>query len=190
MQVLIVGKSQKALDGAVALIRARGHHADATNVFGAVLTEFELSAYDVVVLGGMVPPDLKAEFASAFRAANADVVIVHGMAGIPGVLAAQVEEVASADAAATLVRPRFVAASGTGPRHVAVTLSRAERAEVTVFWGTSFIPPDPESTSLDLVAGELSAGEHAIALPDVVPDQPVFVSVRLAGVTFALSSAA
>lgn len=190
MQVLIVGKSQKALDGAVALIQGRGHYVDATNVFAAVLTDFEPSRYDVVVLGGMVPPDLKAEFAAAFRAANAEVVIVHGMAGIPGVLAAQVEEVASAAAAEALVRPRFVAASETEPRRVVVTVPQAQPAEVTVFWGTSFVPPDPQSTSLDLVAGDLAAGEHTIALPDVVPDQPVFFSVRVAGATFALGSAA
>lgn len=190
MHVLIVGKSQKALDGAVALINELGHQAEATNVFDAVLTDFEPSTYDVVVLGGMVPPELKVEFADAFRAANAQVVIVHGMAGIPGVLAAQVEEVASADAAEVLVRPRFVAASETEPRQVVVTLAQPEQTEVTVFWGTSFIPPDPESTSLGLVTGELPAGEHAIALPDVVPDQPVFVSVRLGGAIFALSSAA
>ena len=69
--VLLIGKSQRVLDDAVAGLRARGHKADATNDFGEVTRRFDVNQIDVIVFGRQVPADRKAELKDEIAACSA-----------------------------------------------------------------------------------------------------------------------
>ncbi|MFL6059890.1 MAG: MFS transporter, partial [Marmoricola sp.] len=60
-RVLVVGRSPCVLLETVALLRERGYDANATNQFDDVLEDYDVSALDVLVFGGMVPLDRKAQ---------------------------------------------------------------------------------------------------------------------------------
>src|SRR6266487_3755615 len=92
-RVLVVGRSPSVLRAAVDLLRGKGYLADVTNQFDRVLDEYDVSDLDVLVFGGMVPPETKQYLREEITKRNAGVTFVQGMAGIPGVIAAQVEAV-------------------------------------------------------------------------------------------------
>src|SRR5262249_54710573 len=50
---------------------------------------------------------------------------------------------------------------------------------VTAWWHTSFVPPEPKSTSRVILDQELPAGPHAIAIPGEVPAQASFATVSI-----------
>ena len=77
------------------ILRSKGFQADATNQFDEVLTEYDTTNIDVVVFGGMVPPDTKRYLREEISKVNDHVTFVQGLAGIAGVIAAQVEAVTS-----------------------------------------------------------------------------------------------
>ena len=58
-----------------------------------MLTEYDTTDLNVVVLGGMVPPDAKQYLKNEISKVNDHVTFVQGLAGIPGLIAAQVEGV-------------------------------------------------------------------------------------------------
>ena len=89
--VLLIGKSQRVLDDALAGLRDLGHHAEATNDFTDVTARFDLNEVDLVVFGGQVPPDRRAELREEISAINPQVILVQGLAGIPGLIVDQVE---------------------------------------------------------------------------------------------------
>jgi hypothetical protein len=60
---------------------------------------------------------------------------------------------------------------------VDLRLDQAEDVQVVAWWGTSFTPPEPRSTSRVLVDARLPAGDHAVTLPGEVPAQASFVTV-------------
>jgi hypothetical protein len=60
---------------------------------------------------------------------------------------------------------------------------------VTVWWDTSFVPPDPKSDSLVLLDERRAGGEHTVRVPDHVPSQAVFAAVRLDAAIYAFSIA-
>ncbi|SFE33315.1 hypothetical protein SAMN05216251_102521 [Actinacidiphila alni] len=175
-RVLIVGRSPGVITGAADLLRGKGFRADATNLFADVLTAYDSTALDIVVFGGMVPPPAKQQLMDEISRSNGRVVFVQGLAGIPGLVAAQVEGAASS-APGTPDDARYDAATRT------VRLTLREPADVTVdaWWISSFAPPEPTSTSLRVTAGDgpLAAGEHAFALPAEVPAEASFVTVRV-----------
>jgi hypothetical protein len=170
--VLVIGRSEKTLRETVELLRRNGRTAGATNDFGNVLALFDASSLAVVVFGGMVPPIRKAELRAQLEAANPTIVFVQGLAGIPGLIAAQVD-------AATA--PSRVGAVEYDDRERTAMLSLASRehVEATAFWGTAFVPPDPESTSEVIFEGVLDAGEHTIPVPAHVPGSASFLVVRV-----------
>ena len=88
--VLLIGKSQLVLDGAVAGLRALGHKADATNDFTNVTGRVDARTIDLIVFGGQVPPYRKAELAN-IAAINPQLIFVQGLAGIPGLIVDQVQ---------------------------------------------------------------------------------------------------
>ncbi len=59
--VLLIGKSQLVLDESVAGLRDLGYKAEATNDFADITGQFAVKEIDLVVFGGQVPPDRKAE---------------------------------------------------------------------------------------------------------------------------------
>ena len=89
--VLLIGKSQLVLDDAVAGLRALGHKADATNDFTDVTGRFDARTIDLIVFGGQVPPDRKAELKDELAAINPQIIFVQGLAGIPGLIVNQVQ---------------------------------------------------------------------------------------------------
>ena len=74
--VLLIGKSQLVLDGALAGLRDLGYKAEATNDFADVTARFDAREIDLVVFGGQVPPDLKAELREEISAINPRVIFV------------------------------------------------------------------------------------------------------------------
>lgn len=170
--VLIVGRSPTVLLEAAALLRAEGCAADATNDFDRVLDDYDVDALDVLVFGGMVPAGTKQSLRDAVAARNPRVTVLQGLAGIPGVIAAQVAALA-ADPAGT------AAAYDSAARTLRLTLPAPARVTVQAWWGTSFVPPEPKSTSKTVYDQRLDAGEHAVPLPDEVPDVASFAAVTV-----------
>jgi hypothetical protein len=171
-RVLVVGRSPGVLVAAVELLRGKGHLADATNQFDQVLDDYDVSDLDVLVFGGMVPADTKRYLCDEIAKRNPGITFVQGLAGIPGVIAAQVDAVtydASSGAAEIGYDPEN--------RTVRVTLPSAARVTIEALWMTSWRPPEPASTSLLVFDGELAAGSHDIGLPDRVPAEGSFAAV-------------
>jgi hypothetical protein len=171
-RVLIIGRSENVLSETVQILRLLGYAAGASNDFADVMDLFDMTAVDLVVFGGMVPPDTKERLRQQISGRNPSVTFVQGFAGIPGVIVAQVRAAGDASAQAGLA-----VAYDQETRTVDVHLDRAEDVQVVAWWGTSFTPPEPRSTSLVLVDAYLPAGEHTVTLPAEVPSQASFVTV-------------
>ncbi|MBO9553574.1 hypothetical protein [Cellulomonas sp.] len=175
-RVLVVGRSPGVLEDAVDLLRSKGYRADATNVYGRLLDDYDVARLDLLVFGGMVPPDAKQQLRDEISRRNERVRFVQGLAGIPGVIAAQVEQ----------------AVAGEPDDRCRVTYDAQERSfvldldvdkPVTVvldaFWATGFTPPEPTSTQAQVFAGQLGRGRHVIPLPDAVPTRAAFAAVTV-----------
>jgi len=171
-RVLIVGRSPSVLLDAVGMLRARGYSADATNQFDRVLEDYDVNDLDVLVFGGMVPPDTKQHLRDEITERNPRVTFVQGLAGIAGVIAAQVDAVTSTDAADDIT---YDSAS----RSVQLTLPAPVHVTVEAWWGTSFTPPEPTSTSMLVWDDQLDAGSHIIPVPDRVPAAASFAAVTV-----------
>src|SRR5688500_18346350 len=94
-RILVIGRSPGVILDAAELLRGKGFRADATNQFDDVLTDYDTATIDVVVFGGMVPPDSKRYLRDEISKVNNHVTFVQGLAGIAGLIAAQVESVTS-----------------------------------------------------------------------------------------------
>jgi hypothetical protein len=172
-RALVIGRSKGVLASTVVLLRDKGYTADATNEFDHVLDSFDMAAVDVVVFGGMVPPDTKQHLHEQISTRNPKIVFVQGFAGIAGVITAQVE--AAVGARASDADVEYEAAS----RSVRLKLDRPLDVVVVAWWGTKFVPPEPESTSMTVLDAELGAGSHTIPMPDAVPTRASFVTVSI-----------
>ncbi|MEV0839326.1 hypothetical protein AB0I55_07175 [Actinocatenispora sera] len=172
-RVLVVGRSPHVLLDTVDALRALGYAADATNQFDRVLDEYDGAELDVLVFGGMVPADTKQRLRASLLARNPRVVFVQGLAGIPGLVAAQVQAATATEAPAEQI--------GYDPagRAVQLTLGEARHVTVQAWWMTSFAPPEPRSTTLRVFDGDLGAGAHTVQLPDPVPDIASFAGVTV-----------
>src|SRR6516225_7858233 len=89
--ILVIGRSETVLSEAVTILREKGYAAGATNEFDRTLNLFDAEQLDLVVFGGMVPPDTKEHLREQISTRNPAVAFVQGYAGIPGLIAAQVE---------------------------------------------------------------------------------------------------
>lgn len=182
-RVLVVGRSPSVLVAAVELLRGQGHLADATNQFGQVLDDYDVSDLDVLVFGGMVPADTKRHLCDEITRRNPGITFIQGLVGIPGVIAAQVDAAVAASSAGDLPAGDLSAGAAeigysSEDRTIRVTLPGAARVTVEALWMTSWQPPEPASTSMPVFDGELAAGSHAIVLPDRVPAEGSFAVVR------------
>jgi hypothetical protein len=168
-RILIIGRSPSVILDAADILRDKGFRADATNQFDEVLTEYDATDFDVVLFGGMVPADTKRHLRDEISKLNDHVTFVQGLAGIAGLIAAQVEGVTSP------------AGDGVAYENRTVQLTLKEPAEVIVeaFWGTSFTPPEPKSASMRVIESRFDAGEHVIPLPDEIPAVASFVTVSV-----------
>jgi len=173
-RVLIIGRSENVLSETVEILRRDGCAAGASNEFDDVMDLFDMTAVDVVVFGGMVPPDTKELLRKQISERNPAMTFIQGFAGIAGVIVAQVRAALTEEARA---ETGLAVTYDPQARTVDLHLDRPQDVQVVAWWGTSFTPPEPRSTSLVLLDGELAAGQHAIALPAEVPAQASFVTV-------------
>ncbi|WP_040802448.1 hypothetical protein [Nocardia concava] len=171
-RVLIVGRSPSVLLEAVEILRGRGYDANATNQFDDVLDDYDVTAIDVLTFGGMVPADTKQYLREEVTKLNPAVTVVQGLAGMAGLIAAQVEAVTAIDTQAEV-------AYDSTKRSVLITLTRAAHVTVETWWGTSFQPPEPKSASAVVFDGELEPGHHTIAMPDDLPSVASFAAARI-----------
>jgi hypothetical protein len=183
--VLLIGRSQLVLDESVAGLRDLGYRAEATNDFTDITGRFDAKEIDLVVFGGQVPPDRKAELREEIAAIKPRVIFVQGLAGIPGLIINQVQGALAADQQDPSRAPTYT----YDDRSIRLTLAKPADVRVTVWWQTSFVPPDPRSDSLVLLDGELAGGEHAIPVPDRVPPTGAFATVQLNAAIYAFSIA-
>ena len=183
--VLLIGKSQLVLDGALAGLRELGYKAEATNDFADITARFDAREIDLAVFGGQVPPDLKAELREEISAINPRVIFVQGLAGIPGLIINQVQGVFARDHQEPVRAPTFM----PDERSIKLTLPCQADVKVTVWWQTSFVPPDPKSDSLLLLDDRLAAGDHAVTVPDLVPPKAAFTTVQVDAAIYAFSIA-
>jgi hypothetical protein len=166
--VLLLGASQRVLDECVAAVHDLGYTAHGTTDFVSDITEqFDVTKIDLVSLGGLVPPDRKAELKEQLSAINPKIIFIDSLAGIPGLIAGQVQEAFTADLQNSAHAPSYT----PGRRSIRLTLADPTTVKVTVWWRTSLIPPDPKSDSLVLLDDLLPGGEHAIPVPDHIPPQ-------------------
>ncbi len=172
-RILVIGRSPGVILDAAGILRSRGFHADATNQFDEVLTEYDTTNLDVIVFGGMVPPHAKQYLREEISKVNGHVTFVQGLAGIAGLIAAQVEGVTSAAG-----DDNGVAYDATN-RTVQLTLPEPARVVVEAWWATSFTPPEPMSTSMRVIDSRFESGEYLVPLPAEVPPVASFVTVSV-----------
>jgi hypothetical protein len=183
--VLLIGKSQRVLDDSVAGLRDLGYKAEATNEFAEITGRFDARKLDLVVFGGQVPSDRKAELREEIAAINPHVIFVHGLAGIPGLLINQVQGAFGFGHQDPTGAPAYT----PHERSIRLTLAGPADVKVTVWWGTSFVPPDPKSDSLVLLDDRLAGGEHEVPVPDRVPPNAAFATVKMDAAIYAFSIA-
>ena len=181
--VLLIGRSQRVLDDAVAGLRDLGYNADGTNDFADITGRFDARTLDLIVFGGQVPEGRKAELTQEISAVNPQVIVVHGLAGIPGLIINQVQGAFASDYRYPTRAPAFA----PGERLIRLTLAGPADVEVTAWWQTSFVPPDPRSDSLVLLDDRLPGGDHTIPLPDQVPPKAAFATVKVDAAVYAFS---
>ena len=170
-RILIIGRSPGVILDAAGILRGKGFHADATNQFDEVLTQYDTANIDVVVFGGMVPPHAKQYLTEQISKVNVHVAFVQGLAGIAGLIAAQVEGATSTAADGNAV------AYDTTNRTVRLTLPEPAQVVVEAWWATSFTPPEPASTSMRVTDARFDQGEYVVPLPAEVPPVASFVTV-------------
>ncbi len=180
-RILVIGRSPSVILDAADILRSKGFHADATNQFDDVLTEYDTTNIDVVVFGGMVPPNTKQHLTEEISKVNGHVAFVQGLAGIAGLIAAQVQGVRS-----TAADPNGVAYDTT-ERTLQLTLKEPAPVVVEAWWATSFRPPEPTSTSMRVIDSHFESGEHRIPLPAEVPPVASFVTVSVGPVVHAFT---
>ncbi|NUT21378.1 MAG: hypothetical protein HOV77_19565 [Hamadaea sp.] len=177
-RVLVVGRSPSVLGETVGILRAKGYSADATNQFDQVLDDYDVTDLDVLVFGGMVPADTKQRLREDISERNPHVTFVQGLAGIAGLIAAQVQAAISAQAV-DIADITYDEAQ----RSVALTLHEPALVAIEAWWGTSFAPPEPKSASTQVFEASLGPGSHSIPLPDQVPTVASFVGVTIGSFT-------
>src|SRR5580704_9886755 len=149
-RILIIGRSPGVILDAAGILRSKGFHADATNQFDEVLTEYDTANIDVVVFGGMVPPTAKQYLTEQIS---------------------KVDGVTPADGDGNGV------AYDPANRTVQLTLHEPAQVVVEAWWATSFTPPEPASTSMRVIDSHLDSGEYFFPLPAEVPPVASFVTV-------------
>jgi hypothetical protein len=173
-RVLVIGRSENVLSETVQILRLMGYAAGTSNDFANVMDLFDMAGVDIVVFGGMVPPDTKELLRQQISDRNPAMTFVQGFAGIAGVIVAQVQ---SALTGVNNPQTGLDVSYDSSTRTVDLHLDRPADVQVVAWWATSFTPPEPRSTSLVLVDARLPAGQHTVTLPEEVPPQASFVTV-------------
>jgi hypothetical protein len=149
-RILVIGRSENVLSEAVTILRDKGYAAGATNEFDRTL-DLQISTR------------------------NPAMVFVQGYAGIPGLIAEQ----AAAALCDGTTGPGASVTYDARSRSIGISLGGPQRVTVIAWWATSFVPPEPKSTSLIILDEELPTGSHTIAIPDEVPARASFATVSI-----------
>jgi hypothetical protein len=75
-RILAIGRSETVLSDLVTILREKGYAAGATNEFDRTLDLFDVGQLDLVVFGGMVPPDSKEHLREQISTRNPVVAFV------------------------------------------------------------------------------------------------------------------
>ncbi|MCW2983091.1 MAG: hypothetical protein JWR63_661 [Conexibacter sp.] len=172
--VLIAGRSPEVLDTALVLLSERGYRAQVTREFDDITARFDAAELDIVVFGGQVTPDQKAAMRSALVEANPDLEFLQGLAGIPGLIADQVDAAVAGETLIAGQAPTYDAAERT----IKLVLFAPLEIKVIVYWVTELVPPNPKSASAVLADATLASGEHSVAIPESVVLDAAFATVR------------
>jgi hypothetical protein len=172
--VLVIGRSQAVLDLTVARLGELGYRAKATNDFSPIADRFDPKDIDLVIFGGQVPPDRKADLTEELSSANPQVIFAQGLAGIPGLIADQVQQALSGEPLIPGQAPAFDATQ----QAIMLTLFAPLHVTVTAYWVTALTPPDPKSDFEVLFDDRLPAGDHMFALPARANLEAAFATVR------------
>jgi hypothetical protein len=164
--VMVFGASRRILDECIAALADLGYTAQGTNDFFTEITDrFDVASIDLVSLGGLVSADRKAEIREQVGAINPRAIVIDSLAGIAGLVAAQVEEAFTADQQ----RPGRAPTYAPGDRSIRLTLAEPAAVKVILWWRVSLMPPEPRSDSLVLLDDLLTAGDHTIPVPSGIP---------------------
>jgi hypothetical protein len=174
-RILVIGRSGPVLSKAVTILREEGYAAGATNEFDRTLDLFDAGQLDLVVFGGMVPPDTKEHLREQISARNPAAAFVQGYAGIPGLIAEQAKAALSGGTTGPTASVTYDVPS----RSIGLSLASPQDVTIIAWWHTSFVPPEPKSTSRVILDEELPTGAHTIAIPDEVPAQASFATVSI-----------
>ena len=174
-RILAIGRSETVLSELVTILREGGYAAGATNEFDRTLDLFDAEQLDLVVFGGMVPPDAKEHLREQISGRNPAITFVQGYAGIPGLIAKQVEAALGVGTAGPTASVTYDAES----RSIGISLGGPQDVTIIAWWHTSFVPPEPRSTSRVVLDVELDTGAHTITIPDDVPAQASFATVSI-----------
>lgn len=168
-RILIIGRTPSVLAEAVALLRERGYAANASNQFDTVLDDYDVREVDLVLLGGAVPPETKDRLTTEAGRLHPELQVVQGLGGIPPLLVAQVEELFGGG----VPDLEYVAAART----LRLTLPAPTRVRVEGLWA-DVVDYAPVTRSTEVLDRELAAGEHTIPVPDAVPVEGSYLTVR------------
>ena len=117
----------------------------------------------------MVPPETKERLITTIGALNPDTQFLQGLGGIAPLLAAQADEFFQGPVPGVEYE--------ASPRSVRITLDRSQRVRVDALWA-EVVGTEPVARSLIVHDGELEAGAHRIDVPDDVPRDGSYVTVR------------
>jgi len=166
-------------------LREKGYSVETTNDFADVPSRYNLQDFDLITMGGQVPAATKGAIMQAATAVQPAMRFVQGMAAIPGLVVDQIEGELHAERRKSEQVPQFEAPTRT----LHVVLTDTARLTVTVWWQTTFVPPDPGSDSRLLCDETRPAGQYSFALPAEVPDEYSFATVYIDDAAYALKLA-
>lgn len=180
--ILIIGKSPAALQEMAALLHAKGYAVTTTNEFNDVPDRFNLGDFDLITMGGRVPPETKAAITKAATARKPSMLFVQGMAAIPGLVVNQIE----GELTAANRKPNETPTFDIAARTLTLSLQNPAQVIVTAWWQTTFVPPNPGSNSRILCNETLASGPHTVPIPTDIPEQSSFVSVKIGDALYCL----
>ncbi len=180
--ILIIGKSPSALETMGSLLRDKGYSVETTNNFEDISNRFKLNDFDLITMGGQVPPDIKSEITRAATELKSNMLFVQGMAAIPGLVVGQIE----GELNANLRNPKQMPIFHSDTLTISLSLTKKSQVVVTVWWQTTFVPPNPGSDSRVLCNKVLPAGKHIIEIPADIPKDSSFLTVQIDQATYSI----
>lgn len=169
-RVLIVGRSPAALLGAVERLRSLGYAANGSNRFGRLLEDYDVRDVDLILFGGLVPPEIRASVENEVARLNPSAHCESGRGGLAPLLAAQVQEHFQGSVPGVAYTP--------DPRSISVRLAERAMVRVDAWWG-EFVQNDIVAHSALIYEGETAKGTHVIPIPADVPEGGSFAGVAV-----------